>query len=79
MLHYITRWNESLSPLQIFRLITIVDQVVHYLLGRGAAALPPVVVGVGENIFEFFILALEVAHVATQLTQLFRDLGNVGT
>ena len=60
-------------------LIASVDQVVHELLGRGAAALPPLVVGVGENIFELFVFALEVAHVSAQLGQLFRDLGNVGT
>ena len=56
-------------------LIASVDQVV--LLG--AATLPPLVVGVGENIFELFVFALEVAHVSAQLGQLFRDLGNVGT
>ena len=55
------------------------DQVVHELLGRRAAALPPLVVGVGENIFELFVFALELAHVAAQLTQLFCDLSNVGT
>ena len=58
-------------------LIASVDQVVH--LGRGAAALPPLVVGVGENIFELSVFALDVAHVSAQLGQLFCDLINVGT
>ena len=79
MLCNITRWEDHLPPLEIFRLIAIMDQVVHEILGRRAAALPPVVVAVGQNIFELSVLALELTHVAAQLTQLFCELSNVGT